>query len=64
MIIDEEIKLKRLQTIKVGEWRASIKNRKRDYKILEAQADLTIGRLANNKKRYIFLFDNIKILLY
>lgn len=49
MITDEEIKLKRLQTTEVGRCRASIKNRRRDYKILEAQKDLTIGRLVNNK---------------
>lgn len=49
MIIDEELKLKRLQTTEAGRRHASIKNRKRDYKILEAQRDFVIGRLVNNK---------------
>lgn len=49
MIIDEEIKLKRLQTIEAGGHRASIKNRKRDYIIMQAQRDFTNGRLVNNK---------------
>lgn len=47
--IDEELKLKRLQTTKATIHHTSIKNKKRDYKISEAQKDFAFGRLVNNK---------------
>ncbi|XP_071568435.1 uncharacterized protein [Temnothorax nylanderi] len=45
LIVDEELKLKRLQTGEISGYRTSLKNKKRDSKILEAQRAFAAGRL-------------------
>lgn len=45
LITDEEIKLKRLKTVKTNGHRTNIKNRNRDNKILDIQKYLAAGRL-------------------
>jgi hypothetical protein len=47
LIIDEELKLKRLKTVETNGHRTSIKNKIRDNKILEAQKHFAAGRLVN-----------------
>lgn len=56
MIIDEELKLKRLKTIETGGHRTSIKNKNRDNKILENQKNFAAGRLVNIYTLYYFIF--------
>ncbi|XP_070168539.1 uncharacterized protein [Polyergus mexicanus] len=48
LIIDEELKLKRLKTTETGGHRTSIKNKNRDNKILENQKNFAAGRLHLN----------------
>lgn len=62
MIIDEELKLKRLQTTEADRRRASIKNRWRNRKILAAQKDFAIGRLVS--KNLVFLSNTKYVLLH
>jgi len=52
LIIDEELKLKRLKTIETSGYR-TIKNKNRDNKILEIQKYFAAGRLVNI---YLVLF--------
>jgi len=47
LIIDEELKLKRLKAIEKNGHRTSIKNKNRDNKILEIQKYFAAGRLVN-----------------
>jgi len=53
LIIDEELKLKRLKTIETSEYRTNIKNKTRNNKILEIQKYFAAGRLVNI---YLVLF--------
>jgi len=53
LIINEELKLKRLKTIETSGYRMNIKNKKRDNKILEIQKYFAAGRLVNI---YLVLF--------
>lgn len=51
LIIDEEIKLKRLKITETSGHRTSTKNKNRDNKILEVQKSFAAGRLV-----YIYFF--------
>lgn len=54
LIIDEELKLKRLKITETGGHRTNIKNKNRDNKILKIQKYFAAGRLVNIL--YIFVF--------
>lgn len=51
LIIDEELKLKRLKTTETSGHRTSIKNENRDNKILEIQKYFAAGRLVSTHIR-------------
>jgi len=53
LIIDEELKLKRLKTIETSGYHTNIKNKNRDNKILKIQRYFAAGRLVN---MYLVLF--------
>ncbi|XP_011867073.1 PREDICTED: uncharacterized protein LOC105561581 [Vollenhovia emeryi] len=54
LIIDEELKLKRLQAGEISGNRSSIRNKRRDSKILEAQGAYASGRSDNNSELYTY----------
>lgn len=59
LIIDEELKLKRLKTIETTGHRTSIRNKTRDNKILDIQKHFAAGRLVNLFRMLLSILQNI-----
>lgn len=63
MIIDEELKFKRLKITETSGHRTSIKNKIRDKKILEIQKYFATGRLVNIFYYFIFFANLFYVLI-